>query len=73
MMLCSCPATFMVKVLIMFVEVYFQTSSTLRYWGLNKRKLLKARNIKRNRKPAKEKILNIKRTIFAIVIFLYFH
>ena len=72
-MLCSCQATFMAELLKMFVEVYFQTSTTLRYWGLNKRKLLKARNIKRNRKPAKEKILNIKRTILAIVIFLYYH
>ncbi len=36
----------MAELLIMFVEVYFQTSSTHGYWGLKKRKLLKARNKK---------------------------
>ena len=61
MMLCSWQATFMAELLIMYLEVYFQTSSTHGYWGLKKRKLSKAKNIKRNRKPAKG-ILNIKRT-----------
>ena len=56
MMLCSWQATFMAELLIMYLEVYFQTSSTHGYW-----KLSKAKNIKRNRKPAKG-ILNIKRT-----------